>query len=238
MACKYRLRACKLRRMDFPAAIQTAVLLVGAWRCRRFPVFLIALEVSLPPLWRPASAFWPHMDWERFVWLPCALLLVPAQAIAALEAAFRFGERYWLAPTITGTLAVGAAAISIARYGTWPHGSLAAEVMQVARVQRVGCAMFLVAAVVLYAIVRWRGLVSRVDGAHLILLAAMSVPSAVIAVAPTPKEWGTWLTIDWPVTAKTALLVAWVLLVALRQPRQDRLYLLNAPVNPIDFIGK
>ena len=217
------------------AILQTLVFLLGAWRCRQYPAFLIALECSLPPLWFPASQFWPHMDWERGVWLPCAILLIPMQAVSSLEAAFKFGERYFgLAPRITGTLAIGAIAVS-AHSWVWPHGSMAAQVMQVARVQRIVCCLFLVACVALYAIVRWRGLISRVEGAHLILCALLAIPGALVAVMPKPQEWTIWLGVDWPVQARTALLVLWALLVALRQPRQQTLDLAHSAVDPVNF---
>ncbi len=223
--------------MNWPAIIQTLVFLLGAWRCRQYPAFLIALESSLPPLWLSADQYWPHSDWERGVWLPCAFLLVPAQAVASIEAAFKFGERYWLAPTITGTLWLGAMLASY-KLWTWPHGSLVAQMMQIARIQRVTCCTFLVACVALYAVVRWRGLISRPEGAHLILCALLAIPSALVAVMSHPPDWTAWLGVQWPVTTRTVVLVLWALLVALRHPRNNPLDLADPKINPIDLGAK
>lgn len=202
-----------------PAVIQTAALAIGIHRCRRsYPAFLISLAASLPFLWISADLFRVHANWERYVWLPCAIVLIPAQMVAAMEACLRFGERYWLAPRISATMMVFPVAAVMVIWAR-PFGDVVGQMVQIARYQRLGCLAFLVAVTAFYGVLRPKGLVGRADGAHLILLTLWMITWTVPILRLIPATWPVWLEVRWMVTARTWLLVAWVGMVALRQPR-------------------
>ena len=69
----------------------------------------------------------------------------------------------------------------------------------------------------------------------MILCALLAVPGALVAIMPKPQDWNAWLGVDWPIQARTVLLVLWGLLVALRQPRQHALDLAHPAVDPVNF---
>ena len=195
------------------AVVQTACLLVGIYKTNRYPAFLLSLLASLPCLWFPATG---SNQWEITIWLPAAFLLIPMQAISSFEACFRFGERYVIVSRICGTLA-GLAVGTAACFWRWPSGNLIGQVVLAAKYQRVFCCTLLVSAVIVYAMLQWRGLIARQDGAHLILCAALSVTWVVPILRPIPASWEAWIPITWPVTVRTWLVAAWVLLVAFRR---------------------
>jgi hypothetical protein len=207
--------------MNVPAILQTAVLLIGIWRTQRYHPFLLSLLAGLPVLWFPAEFYrpdvhWPQMAWQQEIWLPSALLLIPMQALASLQAVFRFGERYWLVSRVTAVLGVFAVA-GAGAFWVYPQGTVVQQVVLVAKYQRVACCIFLLAAVVFYAPKRWRGLVARQDGAHLALLALWSLTWAIPIIMPKSSTWDAWFTVEWPLVARSWLLVLWVGTVAMRK---------------------
>lgn len=209
---------------EYAAILQTSVLAVGIYRCRQFPAFLLALLASLPALWISPGLFEHPAVWERTVWLPASFLLIPTQALAALEALFRFGERYWLVLRISFTLAIFAGAAVLA-FLAYPSGDMVGQVVQVARYQRVASCVFLLLACAFYLLFKPKEMLIRPDGAHLILCAALAVTWMVPIIRPIPEDWENWLPTRWMVTTRTVLLVVWVPLVALRA--HSGLYTIN-----------
>ena len=204
--------------LNLPATVQTLTLGLALQRCRRYPAFLISLAAALPFTWIGPEHFFPRENWERFIWLPCALVLIPAQAVAALEACLRFGERYQLASRISAALTSFGVSAAIA-FWVWPQSaSTVGQVVIVARYQRVNCFMFLALAAAFYATTQWRGLIARQDGAHLILMTLWAFTWMVPIIRPIPSTWKAWADCTWMMTARTWLLLAWVGLVAMRRP--------------------
>ena len=203
---------------NLPALVQTLTVGLAAWRCRRYPAFLISLIAALPFMWIGPENFILKENWERLVWLPCALLLIPTQAVAALEACLRFGERYQLASRVSATLASFGVGAAVAFWISPAAASTVGQVIIVARYQRVGCFVFLTLATAFYTTVRWRGLIARRDGAHLILMTLWAFTWMVPIIRPIPLTWGAWMDCTWMVTYRTWLLVAWVGLVVTRRP--------------------
>ena len=200
------------------AAASTAILMLALWKCRRYPAFLISLAAALPFTLFGPEWFSPHANWERYLWFPCALVLIPMQGVAALEACLRFGERYQLASRISASLVPFGIGAAIA-FWIWPGAfSTVGQVVIVARYQRVGCFVFLALATAFYATVQWRGLIARQDGAHLILMTLWAFTWMVPIIRPIPSTWGAWMDCTWMVMYRTWLLVAWVGLVATRKP--------------------
>lgn len=214
--------------MEYPttsAAVQVLALCVGVSLARRFPAMLIAIAASLIPLLIPAGLFNQHTTWERAVWFPCAIVLIPAQAVAAMEALFKFGEDYWLAPRIAYSIGFLASAAGVAFLDWPPHGDFVGQAVQVATAQRVWCFVYLALAIGFYASVAARDLVLRPAGAHLILLTVWMAFWMIPAIRPIPQDWTSWLATDWMVSARAAVMVVWIAAVALR--REPHLYRLN-----------
>ena len=204
--------------LNLPAIIQTLAIGLALKRCRRYPAFLISLVAALPFMWFGPEWFSPLDDWQRYVWLPCALLLIPMQGIAALEACFRFGDRYKLVSRISAALAAFGYGAAVA-FWVWPGtASTVSQVVMVARYQRVACFVFLTLATAFYATIQWRGLIARRDGAHLILMTLWAFTWMTPIIHPFPDSWVGWLRDDWMLTARTWLLVVWVGIVAVRKP--------------------
>jgi len=224
--------------VNLPAIIQTAVLIVCLYRRRstRYTAFLVSLAAALPFLWITPDLFPEGADWERRVWLPCAFVLIPAQAVAALEAFFRFAERYWAASRISAVASSFSVAGVIA-FLVWPHGDTVGQVIQVARYQRLGCVLFLIVIVAIYALTEGIALLVRRDGHHLILLMMWMVTWAVPILRPIPPTWAEWLSDTWMVTARAWLLVLWLLAVILRPEAAVQSGRSGSPPEPRDQRG-
>ena len=217
------------------AAATTAILLLAFWKCHRYPAFLISLAATLPMVWIPVDYGWPKPVWKYYVWLPCALVLIPAQAVAALEACLRFGERYQLAARISGALMIFGAA-GAAAFWAWPGGKTAiAQVVLVAKYQQVSCFVFLILSVALYATigrVSRMGLLTRPDGAHLIWCVGWMSMWMVPNVRPLPDNWPEWLVAHrWWDTVRILWLLVWAGTILL--PRFQRIHPPCQPVNPL-----
>lgn len=218
------------------AVIQTTTVVIAVWRFRRYPALILSLLSGLPILWVPVEAYkpwvhWPHDAWQREVWLPCALVLIPTQALAHVEAFFGFGRRYRLAPRIAATISVFAVGFTIA-FWEWPHGDPVSQAVQVARYCRVGSWIFIVLVAAMYASFdEVRGdLWHRTDGRHLVWMILWSTTWVVPIVRELPGTWAAWLATDWMLWARAALLVIWPAAVWLRgKPTFDGL-------NPLDNV--
>ena len=146
------------------------------------------------------------------------LCLIPFQAVSALEACLRFGERYQLASRISATM-MGLYVAGGCSVWAWQHGDIVEQVAMAAKFQRAGAVAFLLGVIIFYATVQWRGLIARQDGAHLILSLLWAITWAIPIVRPLPPSWPSYFSDTWMITARSWLLAAWTLLVLLRRKR-------------------
>ncbi len=204
------------KAMNIPAVIQTIVLAIGIWRSPQYTAFLLSLAASLVFLWVSPRVIGNGPLWERAVWLPCAIMLIPLQAVACLEAFFRFGRRQRFAPSVAISMAIFSA-VAVIAFVVWPHGDMVGQVVQVARYQRVGSCVFLLLACGWYGSICARDLFLTRDGAHLLLLAAWMTTWMVPIIRPIPPTWAEWMRADWMVIARCVVLVAWAGAVAGRK---------------------
>jgi len=189
-----------------PSLIQAFAALLAL---RRFPVFGLSLLVWLPVLlwWRPGD---PESTWH--VWLPCAVIFAHFQTAAALEAVYRFGERYLLAVRLTVTFGFFAVAAALYCWLRMPiTGGVQRQVTVLVTYQRVGVAVFLVLAIALYAtFVKLAEFRYRVEGRHLLVMAAIALSWAVPALWPR-GGWFWWHAFNERVVwLRTGWLVVWM----------------------------
>lgn len=185
-----------------PAIIHTLAI-VAAFRCRYW-AFGLSLLAWFPVMWtwNPYSP-----DWERTVWIACVIPFTVLQAMAALEAFYRFAYGFALAVRVSiglGLFSVAAMAWMLAV----PSESFIGQVIQTAKYERVGSAVFLILAVAFFGAI---GVPLRnLEGLHLCLMTALLFTWMLPAIMAHPSE------LAWPavsasaIWARTTILAIWI----------------------------
>ena len=190
--------------------VQLLVALAAMKNSRRFAALIVSLIAGVPLLCCPAS----H-DWEQAVWMPCALVMIPFQIIASLEAFFAFGGKYPIPQRVSVGLGILAFAFALAFWSA-PTGDAVEQVVQVVRYQRVGCLVFLLLAAAFYMSVKPKELLQTREGRHLIWMGLWMVTWTLPILFPLPETWASWFSQSWMYYARVTLLASWVPVAMLR----------------------
>src|ERR1041385_307514 len=117
--------------MMMPAILHTLAT-VAAFATRRYPAFAFSLAAWAPVVWT-----WnPDSDpWRWHIWLPCVVAFSAAQGMGAVEALFRFGEKFPLSVQLSGMLVFFAIAGGWCFWKT-PHGTTIDQVTEFTTITR------------------------------------------------------------------------------------------------------
>ena len=207
-----------------PAITQSLTVLLGLPRRRQYPCFLLSLAVWLPVLYIPATTYehtgidWPHLYWERHIWLPYVVLLTPLQLLSGMEAFLRYCPHPRLAARTSAAFwAFGI--VCAMRFMVWPDGNSLHEMGQVALYSRVVTAAALTISIALFGVFgRTANLVRVRDGRHLLIVTALSwswaLPSIWMWMAP--RSWPQRLDEAGVLGVRAGLIAIWALTVGIK----------------------
>ena len=186
------------------SVLQIVVAAVATTNAKRFAALIVTLLAGLPLLIFPAG----HA-WEQNVWMPCALVMIPFQIIASLEAFFAFGGRHPIPQRVSVGLGILAGAFALAFWSA-PTGDCVEQIVQVVRYQRVACSVFLLLAAAFYASVKPRDLLQTREGRHLIWMGLWLATWTLPMLSHMPETWAAWFGQSWMYWARGVLLASWV----------------------------
>lgn len=200
-----------------PAIVQTVAAILAIYR--GYWAFGLSIAIWLPVMWTwsPNSPIW-----ERTIWIWCAVPFTVLQAMAAIEAFYKFARWFWLAVRVS--MALGAFSIAAMAWRlVLPSDSLIGNVVQVAKYERIGSGVFLVLAVAFFASIGgfatfegWWSLRNR-EGRHLCLMTALAFTWMLPALMPHPDVAG-WQSVSvWAIWSRTVILAIWIAAVRDRQ---------------------
>lgn len=192
-----------------PALVHTVAAILAIRQ--RYWAFGLSLIAWLPVMWT-WNPYSPH--WERTVWLWCVIPFTVLQAMAAIEAFYKFSRGFALAVRVS--IALGMFSVAAMAYMlVIPNGSFIGNVIQVAKYERVGSGVFLILAVAFFASLGMR-LLNRTEGAHLCLLACLQANWMAFALMPHPDAAG-WQSVSLvAIWSRTVILATWIVAVRSR----------------------
>ena len=194
--------------MLFHAAI-IAVAIVVALRLGGFPAFWLSLLVWFPiPLsWSPDS-----LGWTIHVWAPCAIAFAFLQTMSAVEAVFRFGERYRVVVALSATVGFFATAAGLYCWLTMPElMGIIGHVTDFVAYQRIFTFAFLVLSVGLFStFLNPSEFWTRREGRHIVMLTLLVLTWAIPAVVSRGGYYWWVGATQWVVWIRSGVLVGWV----------------------------
>lgn len=161
-----------------PTLVQTVAALLALYR--GYYAFGLSLAVWVPVLWT-----WNPYDvrWEHQVWITCVIPFTVLQAMAAIEAFYRFAR--WFPFAVRTSIALGLFSVAAMAYMlAAPSESFIGQVIQTAKYERVGSGVFLILAVAFFASIGAEG--RNREFRHLCLLTVLAFTWMLQALAPHP----------------------------------------------------
>ncbi len=192
-----------------PAIIQTVAALLAMYR--GYWAFGCSLAVWLPVMW----TWEPHSPiWERTIWMACVIPFTTFQAMAAIEAFYRFAGRFAIAVRLS--VALGAFSVAaMAGILALPRDSFIGQVVQCVKYERVGSGVFLILAVAFFASIGARGETRHYRHLWLITFLAFTWLLPAIVRHPDASGWASASTRA--IWTRTVILTTWIVAVRSRQ---------------------
>lgn len=185
-----------------PTLVQTVAAILALYR--GYYAFGLSLTVWVPVLWT-----WNPYDvrWEHQVWITCVIPFTVLQAMAAIEAFYRFAR--WFPFAVRASIALGLFSVAAMAYMlAAPSASFIGQVIQTAKYERVGSGVFLILAVAFFTSIGAEG--RNREFRHLCLLMILAVTWMLPALMPHPDAAG-WQSVSaWAIWSRTAILAMWI----------------------------